>query len=316
MRLRASTLATLACGLAFLGIAFSAAAQSVKIRGTSVTIAVPPGYKVSRGFSGIENAETGSSVTIAELPTEAYAELAALFASPKTASNRFASEGIRITRVEPLEVDGAQIPLVIGDQRLNNSDVAKYFTVMGGPRANAKTVLITFNIVQPDTFSRGDVEAALRSVKIGRIVTVEEKLAQLPFTFKAVAPFHAADALSGSTALLTTFEGTDPSGRKPIISMGRASTSARPAETAETAVLVLRNISGFKDAVVSEERAVAFAGGDGYYISAVAGDSTIVQFLRVLPTGSYMRFMSRGETSAMKDAAAAIQEIAGSVELK
>ncbi len=316
MKLRASALAMFTSGLVALGLGLSAGAQSVKIPGTSVMIAAPPGYKVSRGFSGLENAESGSSVTITELPAEAYAELATLFSSPKTASKRFAPEGIRIARVEPLDVDGNQIPLVIGDQRANNREFRKYLTVMGGPKANAKTVLITFNIAKADTFDREEVAAALRSVQIGRSVTLAEKFAQLPFTFKAVAPFHGADALLGTTATLTTFAGTDPSGLKPMISVGRASTGATPAETAKTAAVVLRNISGFADAVVNEERAVTFAGGDAYYMSAVAGNRTIVQFLRMLPGGSYMRFISRGETGAMKDAAAAIQEVADSVELK
>src|SRR5262245_6017454 len=96
------TLAFVAAGLA---LATPALAQTtVRVPGTSVTLTAPPGYRLARAFSGLENADNGSSILVAELPPEGYAELVATFSSPKTLSTKMADQGVRVTRVEPVAV--------------------------------------------------------------------------------------------------------------------------------------------------------------------------------------------------------------------
>jgi hypothetical protein len=151
-------------------------------------------------------------------------------------------------------------------------------------------------------------------VRLGRLPTVEEQVAQLPFTFKAVAPFRIANFANG-TAMLASFEGRDPSGDKPMIIIGRASTRATPREAPQEAEKLVRQMSGFGNAEIEEQNEVTFAGGDGRYIAAAAGGRTIIQYLRVLPNGNYLRLVARGRTAAMTDANAAIKEIADSVAL-
>jgi hypothetical protein len=46
----------------------------------------------------------------------------------------------------------------------------------------------------------------------------------------------------------------------------------------------------------------------------VVEDRTAVQYLRILSGGTYLRFLARGTTSAMKDADTVIAELAGTVE--
>ena len=164
MRSAPAFVALLACGLASLAIASPANAQMVRIPGTSVAMAAPPGFKPSRNPPGLANAETGSSIVIAELPQESYAEAVAVFASPKTASTRYASQGIRFIRIEQLTIGAAQVPLAIGGQAENGREIRKYIAVMGGPQSSTKTTLITFSITRSDPLSQSDVEAALRSV--------------------------------------------------------------------------------------------------------------------------------------------------------
>jgi hypothetical protein len=163
--------------------------------------------------------------------------------------------------------------------------------------------------------SRSDVEAILRSVRIARLPTLDEKLSQLPFTFRAVAPFRVVDALPGTAAILSTSEGVDPEGKKPMIVIGKVGTDATPAEVARANERELRSIPGFKDAPITEQRPTPFASGQGHFVSAVADGKTVLQFLRVLPGGKYVRLMAAGETSAIEDARAAVVEIASSVEV-
>jgi hypothetical protein len=227
-----------------------------------------------------------------------------------------ADQGVRITRIEQIAVDGRQAPLAIGDQRQNNKEFTKYMTVMGGPAAQAKTVLVTFNLTAAGPLSRDAVEATLRSVKIGRLATLEEKIAQLRFTFEASPPFHVFDTMLNAGVTLTVFEGTDPTGLKPVIAITRAGTNSAPAETAQTAVQVFKGTAEFADSEVKEERAVKFADGDGYYVSGVAGERTLKQFIRVLPGGNYIRMIARGESVALEELSAAVEEIAASVQPK
>jgi hypothetical protein len=176
-------------------------------------------------------------------------------------------------------------------------------------------VLITFNLSGSSPLGRSDVEAVLRSVTIARLPTLDEKLSQLPFTFRAAAPFRTVDAMPGTAAILSTADRVDPAGKQPMIVIGRVGTGATPAEVAQTNERELRNMPGFKDAAILEQKPAQFAGGQGHFISAAADGKSVLQFLRVLPGGSYVRLLASGETSAIEDARAAIMEIAASVEL-
>lgn len=298
-----------------LGLVSAVTAQSTRVPGTSVTIAAPPGFKPSRNPPGLQNAETGSTIVIAELPSESYAEAAAVFSSPKTASTRYSAQGIRITRIEQLTIGAGQVPLAIGGQAENGREVKKYITIMGGGQSNTKTTLITFSIAPSDTLGQSDVEAALRSVALGRVPTLDEKLARLSFTFKAVPPFHTVDVVNEGSAMLATFEGADPSAAKPILVISRAGTNASPADAPQMSERLIRGMTEFKEARVTEQKPATFAGGDGYFIAAVGGDLGILQFTRVLPGGRYVRLFARGEPSALEDVREAVMEIASSVTI-
>jgi hypothetical protein len=60
---------------------------------------------------------------------------------------------------------------------------------------------------------------------------------------------------------------------------------------------------------------VTFAGGPGYFIAGAANGLTMLQFVRVLPNGTYVRLVARGETSAMAEVQPAITATADSVDV-
>ncbi len=297
--------------LASVVVPFSIQAQLVRIPGTTVALTPPPGFRVARGFPGLEDPAAGSTITVAEYPPERYAEVASVFSSPKTASTRYASEGVRITRIEPIAVGKSQVPLAIGSQERNGKELTKYITVLGG--GEAKAVLVTFNLSAAKPLSRSDVEAVVRSIEIARLPTLDEKLAQLSFKFKAVEPFRVSDVPDRVTVNLATFDGVDATGLKPVASIRRLSTTALPTESAKLAEQVLRMMAA--SAQITERMPVAFAGGQGYYLTAVGGDRTIMQFLRVLPGGTFIQLVAVGDSMAMTDAAEAVKELAASVDL-
>jgi len=287
-------------------------AQLVQIPNTSVTLSAPQGFRIARTFAGLENTMTSSMIQIVEYPPAKYEETAAVFTSPKTASTRYANEGVRFTRIEPVSVEGGSVPLAIGQQVKNGKEFQKYVTVLGGGEANA--VLVTFTIGAAQAMSRGDVETVVRSIKVKRLPTLEETLAQLAFVFKAPPPFRFTAAPDSNTARFAAFEGNDPTGLKPLAVITRGATTALPSESAKLAEQNLKGMAA--NAVIKERTTAPFAGGQGALLVATVENRTVFLYLRVLSGGSYLQLLAVGETMAMADVRDAVKEFAASVDLR
>jgi hypothetical protein len=299
--------AVVATVLAAVALAQPAGAQErVAIRGTLVTLVPPPGFKVSRTARGIENTETGSTITIAERSAEGYAQLAEMFTSPKNLSAGFGEQDVTIRSVRQVAVGNGYVPFAIGTQRRRGggSELIKYLALLRG----GKTTLVTFTLGDR-SFTEADAETLIRSIELAPAPTTEELLERLPFTLRVVEPFRVTNVASRTSVTLETGEDDGP-----VIVIGRGASQALMGEEARVAVEVLKTTGGFVDAVIGAQGPAPFAGGNGYRVSAVVGDRTIVQYLTIVPGGYYLRFVARGETSAMQAVEAVVEEIAGSVE--
>jgi hypothetical protein len=298
------TAAVGAAALAALAIVVSATAQQerIAIRGTSVTLTPPPGFTASRTERGIENTATGSSITISETGAQAYAELAERFASAKALSEGYAEQKITIRGLR--RIDG-KIPFAIGQQVARGKTFTKYLALLQGD----KTVLVNFTIADR-SFTEADAEAVVRSIELTPEPTLEERLAPLPFTFRAVEPYAVADVIQRQAVRLEV----EGDAAQPAIVIGYGRSQALMGDEARVAVELLRSTGGYREAQITAQEPVEFAGGDGYVVTAVVESRTVVQYLRIIPGGGYLRLLARGETSAMQGAEAVIEEIASSVE--
>lgn len=287
---------------AALVAAAALAQQRIAIRGTSVTLIPPPGFTVSRSVRGLEN-EAGSTITIAERPAQAFAELAELFSSAKRLSDGYAAQNVTIRSVR--RIDG-RIPFAAGRQTTNDGrDITKYLALLEGGR----TVLVTFNIADR-SFTEADAEALVRSIEIAPEPTLEERLAELPFTFTTAPPFAVADVIPRQAVTLAV----EGDAEQPVIVIGRGRSQALMGEEARVAVDLLRATGGWRDAEILEQGPATFAGGEGYVISAAVEDRKAVQYLKIVPGGAYLRLLARGRASAVDNAETVIAEIASSVE--
>lgn len=295
-RLAAAFIAVLAAATAAL------AQERVAIRGTSVTLIPPPGFTLSRTVRGLEN-EAGSKITIAERPAQAYAELAERFSSAKRLSDGYAAQKVTIRGVR--RIDG-RIPFATGRQTTNDGrEVTKYLALLEG----GKTVLVTFDIVDR-SFTEADAEALVRSIEIAPEPTLEERLAELPFTFRVAPPYTVADVVPRQAVTLAIEGGRE----QLVIVIGRGRSQALMGEEARVSAELLRATSGWRDAEIVDERPAAFAGGEGYVIYATVEDRKAVQYLKIVPGGAYLRLLARGRASVFDDAEGVIAEIASSVE--
>ena len=288
-------------------VSFAAGSQeAVTIPGTLVTLTPPPGFKVAG--RGLDNG-AGSTITISERSAEGYAELAATFSSAKNLSAAYAAQGVTIRAVRQIGVPAGQTLFAAGTQSFRGRNTSRYFALLKGD----KTVLITFNVADR-SFSEADAETLLRSVSLGSAPTVDEQLARLAFTFEVVEPFRVANVIDRNTVTLEMGDDARPASSRPAVVIGRGQSQAVMGDEARVAVELLKNTAGFREATVTSERPVAFGGGAGYAITAVVAERTVVQYLRIVPGGAYLRLLARGPTAAMQEAEATIAAIADSVE--
>lgn len=297
-----------------LAAAQQASAQLVRIPRTNVAMTPPAGFKIAREFVGLEDPDTGAKITITELAPEAHAELVASLASPKTASSKFASQGIRITRIEQLAVGDTQAPFAIGGAEVRGQPVAKYMTVLGGMPVGARTVWVVVDVPGSASLRRDDVEAALQSIQIARLPTLEEKLARLPFRFEAHEPFRTADA-DQSGAVLTTTGKIDNAKTTAVVRIERGGTSSTPRESAMLDEQLLRRMPEFGSAPIAEQGATELLGEPAHFLVATSGGVTVYQIVTIVPGGRYYRVFARMEPGAFAELRDAVDAIAKSVVL-
>ncbi len=285
-------------------------ATPVAIPGTTVAEIEPPaGFTVSDSFSGLENIETGSSITIFELPSEAYAQLSDLFATDAEAA--LLTENIVLEEQFLLEVGDTQVPVLRGTQQTTIGSVTKYVTLLKGE----KTVLVTFNIIDPAVITQGMVESTIASIDLAAVPTLDEKIAQLSFSFQAAEPFKTSDVFGNSAVLLTTFEGTDPSGMKPVVIIARGQSSVGGRDAEDISAELLYGTRGFSSAEILKQEPVDFAGGQGYLIEAEVDGIAIKQYVLVPAYGPHLRLLATGERNAFTDVLPAVDAIANSIRI-
>jgi hypothetical protein len=285
----------------------ASAQERVAIPGTSVTLTAPAGF--TRARSGVEDKATGSTITISETSAAAYAELAQRFSSAKDLTAGYATQGTTIRGVRRIRVGDAEVPFATGRQSKDGMEFAKYLALLKGD----KTVLVMFTIADR-AFTETDAEAVVRSIELTPGPTLEQHLADLPFSFRPVEPFSVGEVIPRQAVTLEIAGGEGGSDDPLVIVIGSGRSQALMGEEGRVAMELLTRTGGFRDVLISSQGPTPFAGGDGYAITGVAGNRTVVQYLRIIAGGTYLRFLARGETSAMQGAAAAITEIALSIE--
>jgi hypothetical protein len=282
------------------------AQDAVAIPGTLVTLTPPTGFSLKG--RGLEDS-AGSTITISERSGEAYAELADTFSSAKNLSAAYAEQGVTIRAVRQIGTPAGQALFATGTQSFRGRNTVRYFALLKGD----KTVLLTFNLADR-SLSEADAEALVRSVTLAPAPTLDERLAVLPFTFTVVEPFRVADIIGRDTVTLATGDDDRPQESRPVIVIGRGRSQAVMGEEPRVAVELLKNTAGFREAAVTAQSPATFAGGAGYTVTAVLENRTVVQYLRIVPGGAYLRLLARGPTPDMQAVEATITEIANSVE--
>lgn len=309
-------------------------AELTTIPGTSVSLSPPPGFVLSDRFSGFINPETLSSIVLVEMPPEAYPELASMLSStPQAVTEAFSDRGIVLVveKISSISLGTDTTPFVQGVQVADGMRVTKYFALLKGDR----TVLLTFNVIEPDDLGEETIIETIQSVSLSPAPSVEQKIAELPFTFEAIAPFQVLDVIVSSSVVLNLSGERAPLEEEPLIIIANSTSpiTSTPSETdlADYSSQLLQNTSGFGHADITEQSTVDFAGGEGYLIQALLPEASqqetnqqetnqegtkVLQYLRILPNGFHLRMIVLGDSETLEELTPAIQTIQRSVEPK
>lgn len=188
--------------------------------------------------------------------------------------------------------------------------MGKYLVVLPGD----STVLVTVNAVGEDGPDRDAAVAALESIALSVPPTPAERLERLPFGFEAVAPFETRQVLAGSTVLLTTVEGADPTGKGPLVIIASALADRDMNDPQAATKRLLASTKGFENAEIGAGESVDAGGAKAWRVELDGGDVPGIHYLWPLPDGHCLRLLATGASDKLAPLRDVVARIAASVE--
>jgi hypothetical protein len=171
------------------------AAEPVYPPASRVGLVPPRDMVLSKRFTGFENEERAAAITIAEMPLEAYDQLAS--GLTKDALRR---QGLDVTARETVKVGGRTGILVAGAM----TGPVKGRKWVLAVRGNDVTALLIAQVQGgADGYSEDQMRSALKSVALRGPISLDEQVSALPFRIGDRAGFRPVRVLSGNSVLLT-----------------------------------------------------------------------------------------------------------------
>ena len=195
----------------FLGqIAYGQTEKLIKVAGTKCSMIPPSGFVAATTFSGFQNAETGASIMINELPAP-YQTLVDGFTEES-----LKSRGMTLIKKQTIDFKGSKATLISLTQSANGTTYLKQMLVFG----NAKgTVLV--NGIYPGASK--EIEAQIKQALISTVYNIsqnENPLEAATFTIDIKdTDFKLIKYMSGN--LLYSTDGKIPT-EKPTLIVGNS----------------------------------------------------------------------------------------------
>ncbi len=239
--------------LVLLAAAAGAAAQPVRVPGTGVVLAPPPGWTPARAFAGFEGDEPGASVVVAELDGAPLAQMAAGM-TPEA----LRGQGVEVTETRDVTVMGGLARLIRGTQTAYGTAFAKWILLAGGAE---RVVIVTATVPgDPSAAERAAIERSLLSLTWGD-QGPRDLFEGLGFTL------DLADGLPDRQrvgATLVAADGIGPNrGQAPLYVAGLGA-SRLDRDLAAASAARLRGTATVRDLRTVEEGPVTVDGRDGY----------------------------------------------------
>jgi hypothetical protein len=239
-------------------------AQAVRVTGTSVALAPPPGFQPSSRFPGFERADLQSSLMVTEVPAP-VAEL-----SRGLTAQNLASRGMTLISSTRQIVDGREVRLLKVSQPAGGLTVHKWMIVSG----DAKTsVMIVGTFPKEHESEIGDaMKASLLTVRWTAVAAPPPHFEGLPFRISATTSLRIAGRMS-NMLMLTESGQMGPQGPDAALFVVGASLAQVDVSDlkafANTRASQTKQLKGVR---VSAQRAIAIGNEAAYEIVAEGTD--------------------------------------------
>jgi hypothetical protein len=278
----------------------------------------PADMSVSRRFSGFERKEGGATVSVVELPPNAFAELVSGFTDANLRSQGFAVE-----KREEVKIGDNEGMLYTGEQPADPGSSApairKWILVVGAPSV---TGLIIAQAL-PDAETEETMRRMVTGVTLRPALSLSEQVDALPFRIADLAGFRPVRVLAGNSVLLTQGPKDQMQNlEQPILVLAQAVQQPPTAEQRDGfARAALASNQTLKDFVIERAQSYRSNGIDWHEIVARATDQptntpvVVSQTIRFNPDG-YLRALGVVREDQRAGVLAKFREVVDSVQMK
>jgi hypothetical protein len=255
------------------------AADPVFAPGARVGMTPLVGLNKAKTFPGFETEDGGVKVLIADLPVEAYGEVANAFKA-----NPGGTGGIK---PESIETAAGLAYFTVESAKDAAGNVKRYSMILPGPSFSGYVA-----VQVPENASKIYTDDAVRQMfktaVLRNEVPVEEQLGLMPFKISELSSFKNVRTLAPGAALILS-DGDEKSGFEvaPFMIIGLiGSTPATPDDRGRFAQQIAATIPGVREGKITMSEPVRIDGQPGYEtrIDAISGKDntpvTLVQWLR------------------------------------
>jgi len=294
----------------------AAFAEPVFPPGSRIGMEPPKEMELSKRFSGFEDAERSTSITIVEMPPEAFQQVAA-----DLSKSEVKRQGLRERSRQTFKVGDNEAILVSGIQSTKGEKVGKWILAI------ADNDMTGFVIAQSPAgrtgYSDKDMISALKSVVVRPPLSFEEQALSLPFTLGDKAGFRIVRVVGGSSIVLTDGpRDNNLEGSQPVVVIGASPGAPVEVKARETfARQALGSAQNLRNLSIERSEGFRMKGDDWYEIVARATDVVtgrpvvVMQTIRFRDNG-YLRMLAMVKAEERTGTLTRFRNIIDNVELK
>ena len=233
------------------------AADPVFPLGSRMGFVPPPGFEVSKRFPGFESPGTRSSILVATLPLQAYAEIEA-----SLTTEALKKQGVTEDKRQALTIANGKALLVTGSEQENGQKFRKWM-LLGQLPEGVALVAVMVPEAALKTYSDDVIRASLVTLAARPSVPLEEQIALMPFKLTDLSGLRPIRVLGAAGVVLTQGERDAPTpGDQPIfiVMIGQGGPE-QAADRANFARNLFTGLGDFKDVRIVSGDMLRLGGG-------------------------------------------------------
>jgi hypothetical protein len=180
-----------------LGRVPASAADPVFPLGSHIGFVPPPGFVASTRFPGFENRDTRSSIVIATLPPQSYADLEA-----SITTEALKKQGVTEDKRETLTLAKGKAVFVMGNEQENGQKFRKWMLLGQLPEGVALVAALVPEAALK-TYSDDVIRASFSTLAVRAVVPVEEQIALMPIKLTDLSGLRPIRVLGNAGVVLT-----------------------------------------------------------------------------------------------------------------